>query len=56
MPRYKKPVYDEFVAKFNSKLKPQSNDINKRPSLIYIVISPQITSISFFKCFQYGLI
>jgi hypothetical protein len=31
MPRFREPVYDQFIAKFKSELKPQSNNIKKKP-------------------------
>jgi hypothetical protein len=33
-------VYDQFVARFNSEMKHQSNDIKKRLNLIYNAILP----------------
>jgi len=40
MPRYQEPVYDQFIAKFKSEFKPQSNNIKRSPNLTYRAISP----------------
>ena len=40
MHRYQKLVYDQFVARFNSEMKHQSNEIKMRLNLIYNAISP----------------
>jgi hypothetical protein len=39
MSRYPNPLYDQFVAELDLQLKPQENDIQISPNLIYNVIS-----------------
>ena len=45
MSRYLKPLYDQFVAELNLKLKPQENDIKISPNLIYDTISSPLDKI-----------
>jgi hypothetical protein len=45
MSRYPNPLFDQFAAKLNLKLKPQENDIKISSNLIYDAISPPIDRI-----------
>jgi hypothetical protein len=42
MSRYQNPVYDQFAAKLNLQLKPQANDIKRRPNFIHVAVAPSI--------------
>ena len=41
MSRYPNPVYDQFAAKLNLKLKPQANDIKIRQILYMLRSDPK---------------
>jgi hypothetical protein len=45
MSRYPNPLYDQFTAELNLKLKTQANDIKINLNLIYGAISPLVDRI-----------
>ena len=45
MSRHPNPLYDQFAAKLNLKLKPQANDIKINSNLINSLISPLVNRI-----------